>query len=326
MKYFANLFGFSYVSIFGLSKLRIFSVTLVCICFIFSVAEAKLKVVATVPDIGSMLEMIGGDQIELDVIAKGTQDPHFLEAKPSYMVKLSRADLLVSIGLSLESGWLPSLIQGSRNPKINIGSKGNLELGRFAEPLDVAKGAVSRADGDVHPEGNPHFVLDPIRVGKLALLIAERLGELDEANRTIFSNRAKDLQKMLVDKTKNWQERVVKTGLKKIITYHNDMVYFLERFGLESAGYLEPKPGIPPSAQHILSVINTLKTQKIKVVLVENYFDTKIADRLQGEVPEVKIKVVGIGVGSKPELKSIMDVIEQLVSALESDGKGSGKN
>ncbi len=233
------------------------------------------------------------------------------------MVKISRADLVVSNGLSLETGWLPSLIRGGRNPRVNPGTKGHLVLGDSAEPLDIAQGKVTRASGDVHPEGNPHFMLDPIRVGKLGVVIAERLGELDEPNRAAYIESARAFQKDLEEKTKKWDERIKKSGVTKTVTYHNDMLYFLERFGVKAIGFLEPKPGIPPTAQHILSIMDLVKKEKVGVILVENYFDTKIADRLTAEVPSVKVKVVGISVGSKPELKTHADVIEQIVQAIE---------
>lgn len=280
-------------------------------------AEAKLNVVATIADLGALAEAVGGSDVNVDTIAKGSQDPHFLEPKPSYMVKVAKADLVVANGLSLETGWLPSLITGGRNPKVNPGSKGFIELGSHIDPLEVPKGTVSRAGGDVHPDGNPHFTVDPIRMGLAAVVLAERLGELDPAHRADYLKRAQDYKKDLETRTKDWQERIKKTGVKEVVTYHNDLLYFLERFGLKAAGYLEPKPGIPPTAQHLMDTINLIKNEKIGVILVENFFDTKIADRLAADVPSAKVRVVGISVGSKPELKTSADVINQLVSAIE---------
>jgi len=286
--------------------------------FVFATsAHAKLNVVATTSDIGALATAVGGADVNVETIAKGSQDPHFLEPKPSYMVKVRNADLVVSNGLSLESAWLPSLIQGGRNPKVNPGTQGYLELGGKIEPLEIPKGAVSRAAGDVHPDGNPHFMLDPVRVGQLAVVVAERLRELDPAHGADYSKRAQELKKDLETKTKDWQERIDKSGVKKVVAYHNDLLYFLERFGLKAAGFLEPKPGIPPTAQHLLDMATLIKNEKIGVILVENFFDTKIADRLASDVPSAKVKVVGIAVGSKPELKSAADVVNQLVSAIE---------
>jgi zinc/manganese transport system substrate-binding protein len=280
-------------------------------------AQAKLSVVTTTPDLGALVEAVGGEEVKVDVIAKGTQDPHFIEAKPSYMVKVSKADLVLAVGLSLEVGWLPSLITGARNPKVNPGSAGYIEVGPLADPLDVAKGEVSRAGGDVHPDGNPHINLDPVRMGRLANNVAAKLGELDPAHKELYIDRAKKFDSQMNDKTAQWQERIKKTGVKQVITYHNDVLYFLERFGMKAVGFLEPKPGIPPTAQHLMEIMKLIKREKVSLVFIENYFDTKIATRLTADAPETRIKVVGIAVGSKPELKSTSDVIEQLVRAIE---------
>ena len=282
-----------------------------------SLAEAKLKVVATTADVGALVREVAADDVTLDVIAKGTQDPHSIEPKPSFMVKLSKADLLISNGLSLEVGWLPSLVQGARNPKVRADGGGFLDLGETAEPLEIPTGQITRAMGDVHPEGNPHFTLDPIRNGKLANAIAEKLGSLDSPNEAKYAERAKAFQTRMETMTKTWQERIAKSGVKKLITYHPSLNYFLKRFNLEAAAFLEPKPGIPPTAQHILSVIETAKREKISLVLVDNFFDSKIADRVVKEVSGARVQSVGISVGSAPGLEKLEDVTEQLVRAIE---------
>ncbi len=283
-----------------------------------SIAQAKLNVVATIPDLGAMIEAVGGSDVTVDVIAKGTQDAHTIEPKPSYMVKISRADLVVSNGLSLEIGWLPSLLQGGRNPKVINGAKGYLDLGTQVDPIEVPKGPVTRAGGDVHPDGNPHFTLDPIRLGKLALVVADRLRELDNTHKAAYNDRAKAFQEMLEKKTKEWQERINKTGVKKVVTYHPTLNYFLNRFGIQNAGYMEPKPGIPPTLGHIIDLINLIKRENVRVVLHENIYETKYAQKLEAEVPGLKVEPVGVSVGSKPELKTNADVYEQLVKAIES--------
>lgn len=282
-------------------------------------ALAKLNVVATTADIQALVQAVGQDQISLSGIAKGSLDPHYLEAKPSYMVKLRDAELLVSNGLSLEVGWLPSLIHGARNPKVNPGSPGNLELGSLIQPLEKPTGQVTRAMGDVHPDGNPHFTLDPIRMGDLAVKVAERLSELDPANKPQFLARAAEFKSHLQKKTEEWKKRIEKSGVKKVITYHPSLSYFLNRFSLQAPDYLEAKPGVPPTAQHILDVISTVKRESIKLILVDNFFDTKIADRVAKENVQmnVKVKSVGISVDSAQELKSTEDVIENLVRAIE---------
>ncbi len=285
--------------------------------FISLQAFTKINVVASTADIQALVSAVGADQIQLTGIVKGSIDPHYLEAKPSYMVKLRDADLLVVNGLSLEIGWMQSLIRGARNPKVNPGSQGYLDLGALIEPLQKPTGSLSRAMGDVHPNGNPHFTLDPIRMGELAIKIAVRLGELDSVNKDAYVNRAKTYQARLVEKTKDWQARLEKSGVKKLITYHPSLNYFLDRFHLVAATHIESKPGVPPTAGHILDVIQIAKKENIQVALVDNFFDTKIADRIAKENPKLKVKSVGISVDSAPGLKTIEDVQEQLVKAIE---------
>lgn len=280
-------------------------------------AFTKINVVASTADIQALVSAVGADQIQLTGIVKGSIDPHYLEAKPSYMVKLRDADLLVVNGLSLEIGWMQSLIRGARNPKVNPGSQGYLDLGALIEPLQKPTGSLSRAMGDVHPNGNPHFTLDPIRMGELAIKIAVRLGELDSVNKDAYVNRAKSYQARLVEKTKDWQARLEKSGVKKLITYHPSLNYFLDRFHLVASTHIESKPGVPPTAGHILDVIQIAKKENIQVALVDNFFDTKIADRIAKENPKLKVKSVGISVDSAPGLKTIEDVQEQLVKAIE---------
>jgi zinc/manganese transport system substrate-binding protein len=301
------------------SRFSAFLVTIVLTSMtLFSAtAEAKVKVIATTTDVAALVRVVGGDAIELETIARGTQDPHFIETKPSYMVKFARADLVIANGLSLEVGWLPSLIRGARNPKIQPDSKGYLELGASIEPLDIPAGKVTRAMGDVHPDGNPHFTLDPVQMAKLAPVVAARLGDFDPASKAAFTARAEAFAKQTEEKMKVWQERAVRLAQKKVVTYHSSLTYFLKRFGLEARAYLEPKPGIPPSAAHILAVIDTMKKERIRTILVDNFFEPKIAERVAKDVPDARVEVVGIAVESKPELNSLADVTEQLISALE---------
>jgi zinc/manganese transport system substrate-binding protein len=258
-------------------------------------ASAKLNVVATTTDIGAIVQAVGGDAISLSTIAKGSQDPHYIEAKPSYMVKLRDADLLVSNGLSLEIGWLPSLIRGARNEKVNPGARGNLELGTFIEPIEKPSGAVSRAMGDV----------------------AERLGELDSANKAAYLSRAQTYKDTLVKKTAEWQKRLDASGVKEVVTYHPSLDYFIDRFHLKVPINIEAKPGVPPTTQHILDVIETVKKDKIHLILIDNFFDTQIGDRVAKEAPGVHVASIGNAVDSAPGLNTTVEVIEALVKAIE---------
>ncbi len=293
------------------------NVKILLLFFISLTAQAKLAVVTTTTDLKALVSEVGGEWITVDAIAKGTQDPHFIEAKPSYMTKTSHADLVVSIGLDLEVGWLPSILRGARNPKINPGEKGNLEVGPLLDPLEVAQGKISRSKGDVHPFGNPHVNLDPIRMGKAAVFIAERLGQLDPVHMTSFLEKAKALQRRFESKTKIWQTRIDKTKIKKIVTYHKTLTYFFDRFHLENPAILEPKPGIPPTSGHILEVIQVIKDQKIRLVMVENFFDSTVTHRLKEEVPFVRTADIPVDVDGEAQINNLDDLYEKLVQTLE---------
>lgn len=292
-------------------------VILVVTIFASSWAEAKVSVVTTITDLGAILKEVGGDEIKLDVICKGSQDPHHIEAKPSYMVIANRADLLVSIGLGLEVGWLPPILNGARNPKIDSGQKGFLEVGKLVDPIEVPQGTITRAEGDVHPEGNPHVTLDPIRAGKIAIKIAERLGELDSPNAKTYLDRATKLASRLEEKSKGWKKRIEASGVKKVVTYHKTLNYFFSRFGIENSERLEPKPGVPPSGPHILSVMALIKEQKVPLIMIENFFDDKAAKRIQGDIPTLRIATVPVAVDGTSEVKSLDELYEKLVTVIE---------
>lgn len=284
----------------------------------FSIAaQAKMNVVTSTPDLAALAREIGGGEVDVESIARGSQDPHFIEAKPSYMVKLNRADLLVTVGLDLEVGWIPPLLAGARNPRIREGEKGFLALGILLDPLDKPEGKITRAAGDVHPDGNPHFWLDPIRMGKAADLLASRLGELDPQHKADYTKRAEVFRDRMRAKTEEWKKRIIKSGVKKVITYHMTLTYFFDRFGLANPLVLEPKPGIPPTGAHILTVIERMKSEKISLILVENYFDSSVTKKILREVPGSRAHTVAVAVGGDAGVQSIDDLFEQLVKAIE---------
>lgn len=278
---------------------------------------AAVKVLTTTSDLNALVEEVGGKDVESEALCKGSQDPHFLEPKPSFMVKASRADLLVSIGMGLEAAWLPNVVRGSRNPKLNAGQPGFLEVGGSVQALELPQGKVTRAEGDVHPEGNPHITLDPIRAGEIAKVIAARLGELDSAHAALFKARADALQKRLADKTKDWNDRIVKSGVTKAVSFHKTLTYFFDRFHIQNPAILEPLPGLPPTAKHIMEVIEKVKADKIPLVMVENFFDPTVAYRVAKDAPGVRVAVVSVAVDGEPTVKSLDDLYERLVLAVE---------
>ena len=286
-----------------------------------AMAEAKLSVVTTTTDLQALVETVGKEKVDVSSIAKGTQDPHQIEAKPSFMVKIRSADLVLAQGLELESAWIIPLIQGARNPKVNAGSKGFYELGEHLDPIEVAKGNVTRAEGDVHPGGNPHFQLDPIRMGQAAALIADKMGELDGANKDFYKANATAFVKLLEEKTKEWKTRLAKTEIKEVVAYHKTFSYFFHRFDIKNTLELEPKPGIPPTASHLLDVIAQMKARNLKLVLVENFYEAGPGDKIKAAVPGVTVSQIPVSVGGEPNIKSVFDLIENLVRVFESAKK-----
>jgi ABC-type Zn uptake system ZnuABC Zn-binding protein ZnuA len=235
----------------------------------------KLNVVTSTTDLAALAQEVGGDRINVESIAKGYQDPHFVEAKPSFLLKLRQADLLISVGLDLEIGWLPPLITQSGNPRVQVGGSGYLDASQFAEILEKPTGPVTRAMGDVHPLGNPHYWLDPDNGRRVAKGIAGKLGELDPQDSSYFQQRFADFDKRLTAAEKNWDEQMKPFRGRKVVTYHTSWTNFARRFGLNVVGYIEPRPGIPPTPQHTIEIIQLMKRDNVKVMLIEPYFDLK---------------------------------------------------
>ena len=235
----------------------------------------KLNVVTATTDMAALTAEVGGDKIDVDSIAKGYQDPHFVEAKPSFLLKLRQADLLIVVGLQLEIGWLPPLITQSGNPRIQVGAAGYLDASQFAEILDIPTGTVTRAMGDVHPLGNPHYWLDPDNGRRIARGIAGKLGDLDPSNSAYYQDRFKDFDKRLSEAEQKWDAEMKPYHGRKVVTYHNSFPNFAKHFSLLVIGYVEPRPGIPPTPSHTIELIGLMKRENCKVVLVEPYFDLK---------------------------------------------------
>ena len=249
-----------------------------------SAVEAKqLRLVTATTDLAALAREVGGDRIEVESIARGYQDPHFVEAKPSFLLLLRRADLLVTVGLQLEIGWLPPLITQSGNPRIQVGGPGYVDASRFAEILDIPTGPVTRAMGDVHPLGNPHYWLDPANGRRVAKGIADKLAELDSQDAAYFQQRFQDFDRRLVAGEQKWDAAMKPYRGRKVVTYHNSLPNFAKRFGLQVIGYVEPRPGIPPSPSHTIELMGLMKRENCKVIMVEPYFDLKTPNSIARE-------------------------------------------
>lgn len=244
---------------------------------------APLNVVTTTSDLASLTREVGGDRVTVTSIARGYQDPHFVEAKPSFLLLLRKADLLEVVGLELEMGWLPPLLDQSRNANIRPGAKGYLDLSRGVEILDRPSGAVNRSMGDVHAAGNPHYWLDPANAVRIAIQVEKKLSELRPADAPYFRQRLDVFRKKMNDANARWTKMMAPYRGAKVVTYHRSWPNFAKRFGLNVVGYVEPKPGVPPSPSHTFELIKLIKAQKVKAILMEPYFDAKtpqsIADK-----------------------------------------------
>jgi len=286
-------------------------------------AQSKLNIVTTTEDLASIAREVAGDRATIESIARGYQDPHFVEAKPSFILKLQKADLLIAVGRELEIGWLPPLIQQSRNGKIQPGAAGYLDASLGATILEIPTGNITRAMGDVHPLCNPHYWMDPENGKRIAKEIADKLSELRPNDRAYFEQQFTSFATRLDAAEKRWLAQMAPYKGTKMVTYHRSFPNFAERFGLDIVGYVEPRPGIPPTPQHTLDLINEMKRQNVKLVLVEPYFDLKTPNAI-GRETGAEVLVMPPSVGGVKEVTDYFKLfdydINLLVEAIKKTG------
>jgi zinc/manganese transport system substrate-binding protein len=301
-----------------LRSFAIFLIAGLLLCLLASPdrAEAKkLNVVTSTTDMAALAQEVGGDRIDVESIAKGYQDPHYVEAKPSFLLKLRQADLLITVGLQLEIGWLPPLITQSGNPRIQLGAPGYLDASQFAEILEIPQGVVTRAEGDVHPLGNPHYWLDPDNGRRIARGFANKFAELDSANATYYQQRFQDFDKRLTAAEQKWDAEMKPFRGRKVVTYHRSFPNFARHFGLDVIGYVEPRPGIPPTPSHTLELIQLMKSQNCKVVLVEPYFDLKTPQSI-GRATGAQVLVYLPSVGGEKQVTNYFELFDYDIALL----------
>jgi zinc/manganese transport system substrate-binding protein len=286
-------------------------------------AEAALNVVTTTEDLASIAREVGGDKIKVESLSRGYQDPHFVEAKPSLMFKLNKANLLIVVGRELELGWLPPLITQSRNAKIQPGTEGYLDASLTAKILDIPTGQITRAMGDVHPQGNPHYWLDPDNGKRMAKAIERKLSAMDSANAAYYAQREGDFERRLTAADKGWQAQMSPYKGLKIVTYHRSWTNFVDHFGLDVMGYVEPRPGIPPSPSHTIALIKAMKGQNVKIILVEPYFDLKTPNSIARETG-AKVLVLPPSVGGVPEVSDYIKLFDYDIRLLTEAIKATG--
>ena len=279
-------------------------------------ADSKLQVMTATTDLAALAQEVGGDKVDVESVARGYQDPHFVEAKPSFLLKLRRADLLIVVGLELEIGWLPPLITQSTNPKIQVGAPGYFDASRYAKILEIPTGQVTRAEGDVHPLGNPHYWLDPENGLRIARAIQDKLSEMRPNDSAYFAQRYASFEQRLKQADEQWLAQMKPYAGRKIVTYHRSWPNFADHFGLNVVGYVEPRPGIPPSPQHTVELIGLMKREGVKVIVVEPYFDLKTPNSVARETGG-QVLVLTPSVGGEKEITDYFKLFDYDIAKLK---------
>lgn len=283
-------------------------------------ASAKLKVVTTVQTFASVAKEIGGDKIEVASLSKGSQDPHFVDAKPSLAALLSKADVLIYAGLDLEGGWLPTLITSARNPAIAFGGAGHFDASRFVKVVDVMANA-DRSLGDIHPAGNPHYFTSPKEMLKVAKAMAEKFSELDPSNAASYEKGYTAFESKISKKVKDWEKRMEPYKGTKIVTFHRSWTYLTDWLGLDTVGYVEPKPGITPDPSYLASLVATMRAEGVKLVLCESYYNPKVSSLVAEKAGAVLLNLPA-NVGGSKAAKDYESMIEEIISQLETSLSG----
>ena len=302
--------------------LKAATLALVAIAATGSSAAAQIRVVATTPDLASVAREIGGDKVSVVALAKPTEDPHYVDAKPSHIVTLNRADALIEGGAELELGWLPPLLENSRNSKISAGAPGRIVASDGVKMLEIPT-SFDRSKGDVHSLGNPHFMIDPVTVRIVARNIADHFAQIDSKNAATYNGNLSRFNTKLDAKYAEWQKELAPYRGARIVTYHKDFIYFADRFGLNIVDELEPKPGIAPSPAHLAQVIGKMKAGNAKVILVQPFQNRKTAETVARQTGATVLDTPEQP-GAAPNTTTYFDMMDNLVHTL-AGGLGAQK-
>jgi zinc/manganese transport system substrate-binding protein len=282
-------------------------------------AGAQLKVVTSTTDLYDIAKAVGGNRITATHIGEGYQDPHFIEAKPSFVLQLRNADVWAFVGLDLEIGWMPLLLDGARNPRIRQGGSGYLDVSRAIPLLDVPRGNIDRSQGDVHPLGNPHYWLDPENGRRIARLFRTKFTELDPGGAAVYDANEKNFEARLNASERSWSDELAKIKGQPVVAWHTSWRYFAEYTKMNIVGFMEPKPGVPPSPAHLAGLIQTMKRTGAKVIIMEPFYNRKTADFVAARTG-AKVLIIPPSVGG---VKGVNDYIammnydiQQLANAL----------
>lgn len=290
-------------------------------------AFAELQVAASLTDLASVAQFVGGKHVTTQSLCRGYEDPHFVPAKPSLMKSIQHADVFVSVGLELDSGWLPLVLPGSRNPRIQQGAKGFVDASDGVAVLEKPVGTINRSEGDVHPLGNPHYYLDPKNLEVVADHLADVFSGLDPANAADYAANAKTFDERMEASLAKWEREMEPYRGASIVTYHKNFVYFADRFGLKLFGTVEPKPGIPPSPRHIAELSEKMKQAGVKVVLYQPYYKADASNELATKAGGVAVEgatEVG-GTRGTDDVFSKFDVLVSSLATALSGGSGATK-
>ncbi len=286
-------------------------------------AYADLKVATSLTDLAFVAQFVGGKHVTAQSLCRGFEDPHFVPAKPSLMKAIQHADVFVSTGLELDGGWLPLVLPGSRNPKIQPGAKGFVDASQGVPVLEKPSGTVSRAEGDIHPLGNPHYYLDPKALVVVAHHLADVFSELDPPNAGEYEANAKSFDERMDTSLQKWQKQLEPYKGASIVPYHRNFIYFSDRFGLKLFGTVEPKPGIPPSPKYISQLAESMKKSGVKVVVYQPYYNAdaskEVAQRVGGVAVEVPTEVGGVP-GTDDVFSKFDFVVSTIAGALSKTG------
>ncbi|MBW7935488.1 MAG: zinc ABC transporter substrate-binding protein [Gemmatimonadaceae bacterium] len=276
-------------------------------------AQAQLKVVTSTTDLYDIAKSVGGAKITAAHIGEGYQDPHFIEAKPSFVLQLRNADVWAYVGLDLEIGWMPLLLDGARNSKLNLGGSGNVDVSRVIPVLDVPNRQVDRSMGDVHPAGNPHYWLDPENGRRIARLFVQKFSALDPKNAAYYAANGKAFEERLSAAEAAWQSDLAAIKGKPVVVWHTSWRYFAEYTGMKIVEYMEPKPGVPPSPAHLLEVVRAVKQSGAKAIIMEPFYDRKLAD-LVARQTGAKVLIVPPSVGGSADVGDYITLMRHNVA------------
>lgn len=302
--------------------MKIVKISFGLVLLIFSLtSHAALQVVTTTQDLAAIAQAVGGEQVDVRSLTKGTRDPHFATAKPSMIRQVFGADVLLVIGADMEIGWLSPLLQAARNSRVQPGNPGYLDLSSVVPLLGKITGPVSRAMGDVHAKGNPHYWLDPRNGVRMGQAIATRLGELDPAHKDEYQQRFRAFAQTMDIKLPAWQAELVQLKDKSVIAYHKSFIYLADAFEFRIIDEVEPKPGIAPSAATLSALVARIKTERIDTLIMEPYYERRSASYLN-EQTGIRVAVLPQSVGAQPNIHSYFDLFDAIVAALNNtEGK-----